>query len=529
MTFASREFIIAGPPGCGKSTYVMRQAAKAVDKYGPEGVMVCSMTKAAANEIALRNACMNPQMVGTLHSHCFHGLGRPKLAETREGLRDWNEQHRTLQIGMDAASTEEDCGVREYKDNDKAPGTALLQAVNLHRARMIDEKLWQPEERRFFKMWSEWKDASGLYDFADLIEQGIRRLHYAPGNPSVIFVDEAQDISRAEYELVRRWGGKTQQCVIVGDRDQSLYHWRGADAGVVDISRLPDSQVRVLDQSYRVPRAVHAEAMRVISHCADRVPVSYKPVDKDGFVERSAATLYSLDSLSEYIDSDKTVMLLTSCSYMLNNITKKLKEWGIPYGNQYSERWNPIGKRAIQLYTYLQPSQEHNSEPSFWTVKDIKYLCSDMRAKDVFVRGRKKEIDDLDDDMPAEDLALTLRDLFLPDAIQDFLSLVPERFTRLYPSRLNFDYPLAILNKYGRDELVNQPRVTVGTIHSVKGGEADIVILFPDMSRKGFMQSRKTGWGGSDAVLRMFYVGITRAREGVVFCRPSSELYERRL
>ena len=527
-TFAEREFIVAGPPGCGKSTYVMSQAARAVEKYGRDAVMVCSMTKAAANEIALRNACMNPDMVGTIHSHCFRGLGKPHLAETRENLKNWNEYHQNCQISLGAASSEEDCGVREYGDVDKTPGSGFLQEVNLLRAKGTPEEVWRLELRRFYKLWTDWKAENELLDFADLIDEAKQRLFYAPGNPAVIFVDEAQDISRAEYELIRQWGSKVRQCVIVGDRDQSLYHWRGADSSVVDVSRLPSERVRVLAQSYRVPRAVHKEALRVISYCADRVPVEYSPVDKEGFVVRSSATLQDLSPVMEYIESDKTVMILASCSYMLNGVVKFLKDAGIPYGNPYSDRWNPPQKRNQQLYAYLAPS-EMSEHPTFWSVDDFKLITSDMRAKGVFIHGKKQEIADLDPRMSPQDLAFVFREVFEPEALATFMSFDLDAFVKLYPERISFESARKILARGGREALVDIPRITVGTIHSVKGGEADVVILAPDLSAKGYLQSRRRGWGGGDSVLRMFYVGITRAREGVVFCSPSNSQYESRV
>jgi superfamily I DNA/RNA helicase len=59
----------------------------------------------------------------------------------------------------------------------------------------------------------------------------------------------------------------------------------------------------------------------------------------------------------------------------------------------------------------------------------------------------------------------------------------------------------------------------VGTIHSVKGGEADVVYLFPDLSQAGAAQYASMGTA-RDAVIRQFYVGATRAREKLYVCGP---------
>ena len=60
--------------------------------------------------------------------------------------------------------------------------------------------------------------------------------------------------------------------------------------------------------------------------------------------------------------------------------------------------------------------------------------------------------------------------------------------------------------------------MVVGTIHSVKGGQADVVYLFPDLSQAGDAQYQRKG-APHDSVIRTFYVGITRARETFYICQ----------
>jgi len=63
--------------------------------------------------------------------------------------------------------------------------------------------------------------------------------------------------------------------------------------------------------------------------------------------------------------------------------------------------------------------------------------------------------------------------------------------------------------------------VIVGTIHSVKGGEADVVCLFPDLSGEGDAAYQQAG-APRDSVIRQFYVGMTRARETLYICQQES-------
>ena len=78
------------------------------------------------------------------------------------------------------------------------------------------------------------------------------------------------------------------------------------------------------------------------------------------------------------------------------------------------------------------------------------------------------------------------------------------------------------MDRNGIEVLQKEPRVIVGTIHSVKGGEADNVIVFPDLSPKWLELMERSGWEGRDSVLRLFYVALTRARKRLIVGDPAS-------
>jgi superfamily I DNA/RNA helicase len=82
-------------------------------------------------------------------------------------------------------------------------------------------------------------------------------------------------------------------------------------------------------------------------------------------------------------------------------------------------------------------------------------------------------------------------------------------------------YPAEIAARRGPQALVETPQVVVGTIHSVKGGQADVVYLFPDISQAGDAQYARGGVA-RDSVIRLFYVGATRARERLYICQRES-------
>ena len=67
-------------------------------------------------------------------------------------------------------------------------------------------------------------------------------------------------------------------------------------------------------------------------------------------------------------------------------------------------------------------------------------------------------------------------------------------------------------------ELKREPKITLGTIHSVKGGECDTVVVFPDLSLAGYAE-----WSRDrDSITRLFYVAFTRASKRVILCGPET-------
>jgi superfamily I DNA/RNA helicase len=95
--------------------------------------------------------------------------------------------------------------------------------------------------------------------------------------------------------------------------------------------------------------------------------------------------------------------------------------------------------------------------------------------------------------------------------------------SRLPPAKAKAShYPLAVAAQKGVGALCEPPKLFVGSIHSMKGAEADVTIIFPDLSPAGYREWLRPG-EARDGVVRLLYVAITRARETVILCEPSSD------
>lgn len=208
---------VHGPPGCGKTTYLSRQALLAAAKWGGQNLIVASLTKAAAAEVAGRDTGIPPANVGTLHAHAYRALGYPELAETKKGYEDWNErvpQH----LRILAPARDPEWSNPEDGSGGKTDGERMLAAVGVLRATLTPREKWGGQARAFADRWDEWKRETNRLDFTDLIERGATIPH--PLHPAVVFLDEAQDMSALEMALALHWAASAEQTVIVGDADQ---------------------------------------------------------------------------------------------------------------------------------------------------------------------------------------------------------------------------------------------------------------------------------------------------------------------
>lgn len=320
-----------------------------------------------------------------------------------------------------------------------------------------------------------------------------------------------------------------------------LYRFKGATPDAFLNPIIPDDQVIILDQSYRVPRKVHALACELSANIATRKEKLYKPRDFEGVVEQMEDVTYQYvlplaDRLDSWVKAGKTVAVLASCGYMLDPTKKLLREMGLPFHNPYRRHrgdWNPLAGRegAVSASQRVLAFLKVSRGLGWWTYPDLWLWASELGAKSIFAHGAKTEIrraaekEDLQQTPVAEsDMTKWITDPDAPAAaMRGDMEWLQERL--LEQSAKSMRFACEIVKSYGPDALETAPKVILGTIHSVKGGEADIVVMFPDLSRSGYDQfTDESDQDSVDAIWRMFYVGATRAKEELYITDAASVL-----
>ena len=535
------EYRIFGPPGCGKTTNLTRQIRRAVERFGPDSVLVTSFSRAAAAELAGRDLPISPDRIGTLHSHCYRALGAPTIAESN--VDEWNRQYPQLQITPSKRQNRLDGEDAGEEDGRTKGGDLWLQELSRFRGLMIPPEAWSASLRDFAQRWKAYKDALGLLDFTDLIETCYRDVAMAPKGPAVIFADEAQDLNRMQLTLIRKWGRHCDYFIVCGDEDQTIYSFAGATPDAMLDPEIPEDHKIVLKQSYRVPRAVHAVADRLIRQVTRRQEKVYLPRPADGACLRGPLNAsygkpdyWILKTAMEHIEKGQTVMFLATCAYMLEPVVAVLRKNAIPIHNPYRRSngfWNPIrlgrkGSTANRILALLSAHPDFGEDRRDWSVGDLALWAEWLQSKGVLKHGSKKKLQAADIGKPATIEALD--EVFEDGALESLLGAFEGDYRKLldwWRRRVSADvqkriqYPVEIASARGPRALLETPKAIVGTIHSVKGGEADVVFLFPDLSDSGMTAYRRHG-PPRDAVTRTFYVGITRARETLYICGPDS-------
>ena len=268
-----------------------------------------------------------------------------------------------------------------------------------------------------------------------------------------------------------------------------IYTWAGAD---VDSFLTLEGNIRILDQSYRVPSKIHAFADRVVNRIRKRQPKIWKPRTEGG------AIIFHNDF--HHVDlTQGEWLVLAAANYMLTDMHEWIKSQGLLFerGGQRSVPESVL--HAVVGWERLRKGQE----VPFETVKLIyKYLDGQ------FVKHGHKGLKAANMDAMYTHESLTKDHGLLTDAIWH------EALTKVAEDKRN--YIVALLRRGVK--LTGKVPIKLSTIHGAKGGEADNVLLISDLSTKFAKEYDRN----ADDLNRLFYVGVTRAKHALHIVLPKN-------
>lgn len=586
--------IIAGA-GSGKTRVLTMRIAHLIQdlQVYPNKILAITFTNKAANEMKqrIRNILHDENttcFISTIHSLCVRilreditSMNYPRnftVLDADDQKSIIKEAYRELNVDKNKFSIN---SLLDYISNNKSAYISVDRAFELAGA-FSGEKT----KAEVFKFYEERLHQLYALDFDDLLlwtvkmfkkypeilDKWMQRFHY-------IHVDEFQDVDHVQYELVRLLTGTVNNLCVVGDPDQTIYTWRGADVNIIMnfTNDFKGCRTIILNQNYRSTKNILDGANSVIKNNRNRVKkdlfTNQKAADKimhysapaeeyeASWVANRIALLHKEDIPYRHI------AILYRNNYLSRAIEKGLLDHRIPYvifgGIKFYERQEikdalsymrmittqddlafkriiNVPKRGIGNKTIEQiidkakeartsmyeicKSERFLSGKNQKTIDDFVTMIEKWRAKAEELEVAKileMILEDTGYRKMLEDEQETDRIENLKELINDMQSFMHE-----YPESTLDEY-LQLVTLYGeKEEKIDDQYVSLMTIHAAKGLEFDYVFVI-GMSDGIFPSERsmKEGAAGVEEERRLAYVAYTRAKKQLYLTECSGFSY----
>lgn len=574
--------VIAGA-GSGKTRVLTMRIAHLIEDEDvrENKILAITFTNKAANEMKERIGRMLPERIrepwiSTIHSLCVRILreditvmGYPRnftIMDAEDQKAILKEAYRQLNID---AKDYPYGGMINYISNNKCAEVSVEQAKILagsYKEEKVKSDVYEYYTNRLQALYALDFDDLILWtvrmfsQFEEVRRRWQRRFEY-------ILVDEFQDIDMMQYKLIRYLTGEHNSLYVVGDPDQTIYTWRGADVNIIMnfTKDYPDAKTVILNENYRSTEAILNGANSVIKNNRHRVK-------KDLFTNRksdekithyaSASDEYQAAWIAEKIaelhrkgKSYSDIAILYRSNYLSRNLEKAMLDMRIPYiiygGIRFYERQEvkdalcylrmvtsaddlALGrilnrpKRGIGNKTMDAIADEaRRTRVSMYEVCRRNEIFSGKNKKTIegfvdMVEGWRKAAGEMEIYRLFEKIIedsgyrAMLEESKETERIENLKELIDDvrEFCEAYPDS-SLDEYLQLVSLYGdRDETLSSEYVRLMTVHAAKGLEFDTVFV-SDMNEGIFPNERamnESGTRGVEEERRLAYVAFTRAR-----------------
>ncbi|WP_348264123.1 UvrD-helicase domain-containing protein [Telmatobacter sp. DSM 110680] len=280
--------ILAGA-GSGKTRVITSRIAWLIQQKGvaPDSILAVTFTNKASAEMGERverllgHGSLTKPLIATFHSLCVRMLRRDIEALKVDGqgltrsfaIYDENDQQGIVKQVMR----------RMGLDTKQLTPRTVLSRISWAKNHMVDPQDYylgskDPDSERIAHIYKSYKDElrkNNALDFDDLLLEAVRLLkvsaptrEYYQRRYRYILVDEYQDTNRPQYELMKLLAGETKNVCAVGDEDQSIYSWRGADIrNILEFEKdFPNARIVRLEQNYRSTQVILEAAGAVVAN-----------------------------------------------------------------------------------------------------------------------------------------------------------------------------------------------------------------------------------------------------------------------
>ena len=493
-----------GPPGTGKTTTLLNQVDSSLSSgILPEDIGYFAFTRKAAYEARDRafsrfhsHSEKDFSHFRTLHSLAFKTIGlNGSQVFAGKSMKDFCKKV-GVNLASDGASVTKDEGFSVMQSNNPVMRCFDLARNSLKGPRyaynFMNLSMNRIEFEHLYKEYERYKRKEGLLDFTDMMLELSENPSKIP-SLKVVFLDEAQDLTPLQWKVAHLLSAKSDRMFVAGDDDQGIYRWAGAD--IDHFISLPGAS-EVLTQSYRIPRLVFAEADKVVRRIQKRQKKEWFPRNESGSVERT------FDATTVDFNGGEW-LVMAQANYMLEGLEDYLRMDGHYYESRGRTSLSKKVKNAIQSWEFLQKSPDNAI-----TQQDAINLYDHISSGKGMVRRGAKKVLSIADKEEVFSLEMLHKNFGL-EATQEPWEKALDRIDekeKIYAS--------ALLHR--GVNIYEKPKIRLSTIHGAKGGEADNVLLYLDLSTKALAAMQEN----PDDAHRVLYVGMTRAKKNLVLKMP---------